>query len=129
MKMLDLLRLMVKQQASDLLISVAAPPSLKVAGQVLPIKTDPLTPELARELIFSIMNDKQQAEFEAEKECNFALTPADIGRFRINVFQQRNQVGMVARRINIEIPTFEELGLPLISLFTGDELLSAARAL
>ncbi|MDP6135299.1 uncharacterized protein METZ01_LOCUS119921 [marine metagenome] len=112
MKMLDLLRLMVKQQASDLLISVAAPPSLKVAGQVLPIKTDPLTPELARELIFSIMNDKQQAEFEAEKECNFALTPADIGRFRINVFQQRNQVGMVARRINIEIPTFEELGLP-----------------
>ena len=92
MTMLDLLKLMVKQQASDLLISAAAPPSLKVGGQVLPVKTDPLTPEVARELVYSIMNDKQQAEFEAEKECNFALTPADIGRFRINVFQQRNHV-------------------------------------
>ena len=116
MTMHDLFRLMVKQNASDLLISVGAPPSLKIDGQVLPIKTDPLTPDVARDLVFSIMTEVQHAEFELDNELNFAVTPADIGRFRINVFRQRNHVGLVARRISSEIPSLEALGLPVATL-------------
>ncbi len=95
--MYDLFRLVVKQNASDLFISVGAPPSLKIDGQVLPIKTDPLTPDVAQDLVFSIMSEAQRAEFELDNELNFAVTPADIGRFRINVFRQRNHVGSAVR--------------------------------
>ena len=116
MTMHDLFRLMVKQNASDLLISVGAPPSLKIDGQVLPVKADPLTPDVARDLVFSIMTEVQHAEFELDNELNFAVTPADIGRFRINVFRQRNHVGLVARRISSEIPSLEALGLPVATL-------------
>ena len=116
MTMHDLFRLMVKQNASDLFISVGAPPSLKVDGQVLPIKTDPLTSDMAQDLVFSVMTEVQRAEFELDNELNFAVTPADIGRFRINVFRQRNHVGLVARRISSEIPSLEALGLPVATL-------------
>jgi twitching motility protein PilU len=116
MTMYDLFRLVVKQNASDLFISVGAPPSLKIDGQVLPIKTDPLTPDVAQDLVFSIMSEAQRAEFELDNELNFAVTPADIGRFRINVFRQRNHVGLVARRISSEIPSLEALGLPVVTL-------------
>ena len=78
MTMHDLFRLMVKQNASDLFISVGAPPSLKIDGQVLPIKTDPLTSDMAQDLVFSVMTEVQRAEFELDNELNFAVTPADM---------------------------------------------------
>ena len=112
MEVLDLFRLMISKDTSDLFVAVGAPPSLKVDGQVLPIKTDPLTPETARQLVYSLMDDKQRRQFETEKECNFAVNPEGLGRFRINVFQQQGQVGMVVRRISDHIPTFDELNLP-----------------
>jgi twitching motility protein PilU len=77
-----------------------------------PVSQQPLSPQHTGELVRSIMNDKQAAEFEATKECNFAISPSGIGRFRVNAFVQQGNVGMVLRTINAKIPTFEELGLP-----------------
>lgn len=112
MHVLDLLRLMVKQNASDLFITADAPPSLKVDGRIMPVKAPQLDAVEARDLIYSIMNDRQRRDFEAHKECNFAVNPENVGRFRVNVFVQQGNVGMVARRINTSIPTFEQLRLP-----------------
>ncbi|KAA3624991.1 MAG: PilT/PilU family type 4a pilus ATPase [Proteobacteria bacterium] len=110
--MTDLLQLMLKQNASDLFITVAAPPSLKIDGRVIPVKTAALTPEQSRDMAYSIMNDYQRKEFERTKECNFAISPNEMGRFRVNVFIQQGVVGMVLRTIKTHIPTFDELHLP-----------------
>jgi twitching motility protein PilU len=108
----DLLRLMVSKRASDLFVTVGFPPAIKLDGKMTPVSQQPLLPQHTAELVRSIMNDKQAAEFEATKECNFAISPSGIGRFRVNAFVQQGHVGMVLRTINATIPTLEELGLP-----------------
>lgn len=114
MKVTDLLRLMLKENASDLFVTAGAPPSLRVDGKVLPLESPPLTAEQSRDLAHSIMDEGQRGDFEATKECNFAVNSADLGRFRVNVFVQQGRVGMVLRRINTEIPTFDQLRLPAV---------------
>ena len=108
----DLLRLMVAKKASDLFITAGFPPALKVDGKVTPVSNQTLTPAHTQELAMAIMNGKQGAEFESTKECNFAISPPDIGRFRVNAFVQQSRVGIVLRTITTQIPKFEELGLP-----------------
>src|SRR5215217_1375418 len=105
----DLLELLVKQNGSDLFITAAFPPAIKVDGKISPVSKTPLTPQHTIELVRSVMNDKQASEFESTKECNFAISPPGIGRFRVNAFVQQGRVGMVFRTITTTIPTFEEL--------------------
>ena len=112
MDVLDLLQLVIKKGASDLFITAYAPPSLKIDGQVLPVKMSNLKPEICRDLAYSLMSDSQQNQFESDKEANFAVNPKGLGRFRVNVFQQQSTVGFVVRRISTHIPSFEELKLP-----------------
>ena len=108
----DLLRLMVQKKGSDLFITAGYPPAIQIDGKITPQSNQPLTPAHTAELARSVMNDKQSAEFEATKECNFAISPAGIGRFRANAFVQQSRVGLVLRTIPAKIPTFDELGLP-----------------
>ena len=107
-----LLKLMVQKNASDLFVTTGVPPSLKISGRVVPVSQTPLSPEQAKELVYSIMNSKQTKEFDATRECNFAVSAPGTGRFRVNVFQQRNQVGMVVRKIEVRIPSLDELNMP-----------------
>lgn len=109
-----LLKLMVEKQASDLFITTGVAPSIKVNGVILPVGKTPLTPEKARQVVESIMDEKQRLEFRDKKELNFAIGRAGVGRFRVSAFYQRNEPGMVLRRIETIIPTVEELLLPPI---------------
>jgi len=106
------LKLMAHQKASDLFITAGMPPSMKVNGRIAPITQTPLTPQQSRELVLNVMTPQQREEFEKTHECNFAIGVANVGRFRVSCFFQRNQVGMVLRRIETKIPSIEELGLP-----------------
>jgi twitching motility protein PilU len=108
----DLLRLMLAKRGSDLFLTAEFPPAFKVDGKVMPVSNLPLTSQHTVELARALMNDRQAAEFEAKKELNFAISPSGIGRFRVNVFMQLGQVGVVLRRIQNNIPRFEELDLP-----------------
>ena len=108
----DLLRLMMNRKASDLFITAGFPPAVKVDGKVTPVSNQALSSQHTKELARSIMNDKQAMEFEASKEVNFAISPPGIGRFRVNAFIQQQQVGLVLRLINTEIPNFDDLMLP-----------------
>jgi len=108
----QLLAMMVQKKGSDLFITAGFPPAIKVDGKVTPVTAQALTPQHTLELAHSAMNDKQAAEFEATKECNFAISPAGIGRFRVNAFMQQGRTGLVMRTINTSIPKFEDLGLP-----------------
>src|SRR5262245_7356385 len=110
----DLLRAMVAKKASDLFMTAGFPPALKIDGRVTPVSNQTLTPQHTMELARSVMNDKQAEEFEASKECNFAVSPSGIGRFRVDAFVQQARVGMVFRTITTEIPKFEDLNLPPI---------------
>lgn len=110
---LDLfLQVMVDELASDLFITTGIAPSLKVYGNVVRLDEEVLTAQQARELVYSVMNAEQRRNFEATRECNFALYKPGLGRFRVNVFQHQNNIGMVLRRIETRIPTFAELRLP-----------------
>ena len=108
----ELLRGMVARKASDLFITAGFPPAFKVDGKMTPVSNQSLTPQHTQELARSLMNDKQAQEFEGTKECNFAINPPGIGRFRVNAFVQQQRVGIVLRTITTTIPKFEELGLP-----------------
>jgi twitching motility protein PilU len=108
------LKLMVAKKASDLFITAGVPPSMKVHGRIAPITETPLTPQQSRDLVLNVMTPAQREEFEKTHECNFAISMQGVGRFRVSCFYQRNQVGMVLRRIETQIPTFEELHLPPI---------------
>jgi twitching motility protein PilU len=108
----DLLRLMLSKNGSDLFITTDFPPAFKIDGNVTPVSNQPLTAGHTVELARAIMNDKQAAEFEAKKECNFAISPGDLGRFRVSAFVQQGKVGMVLRTITTRIPKLEELGVP-----------------
>jgi len=110
----DLLRLMVQKKGSDLFITDGFPPAIKVDGKVMPVSNQALNAIHTGELSRSIMNDRQAAEFDATSECNFAISPAGIGRFRANAFVQRGRVGLVCRAINMKIPSIDELGLPSV---------------
>ncbi len=107
-----LLALMVEKGASDLFITAGVPPSMKLHGKVVPVTTTPLSPEKAREIVLSVMNEKQRQEFLESKELNFAISARGIGRFRTSAFYQRNLAGMVLRRIETNIPKVDDLGLP-----------------
>ena len=108
----DLLRLMSQKKGSDLFITAGFPPAIKIDGKITPVSNQVLTSQHTAELARSIMNDRQAAEFEATKECNFAISPAGIGRFRVNALVQQGRVGVVCRTINMTIPTLDELLLP-----------------
>ncbi len=107
-----LLKFMVQNKASDLFITTGFPPTIKVHGKLVPVNKNPLTPEQTRELVFGVMNQRQVEEFESSHECNFAISASGVGRFRVSAFVQRNNVGMVLRRIETKIPTVDELYLP-----------------
>jgi twitching motility protein PilU len=108
----ELLRVMMSKRASDLFITAGFPPAFKVDGKMTPVSNQTLTPTHTMELARAIMNDKQAQEFEGSKECNFAISPPGIGRFRVNAFVQQARVGLVLRTITTTIPRIEDLGLP-----------------
>src|SRR5467141_678405 len=112
--MYDLLRLMVTRKGSDLFITVGFPPAIKIDGKMTPVSNQPLTPAHTIDLARAIMNDRQTAEFEQNKECNFAINPAGIGRFRVNAFVQQANVGIVLRTITTLIPQ-REVGVDTLS--------------
>ena len=106
------LKLMSHKKASDLFITSGMPPTIKVHGRLQPITQTPLTPQQSRDLVLNVMTPSQREEFEKTHECNFAIGVSGVGRFRVSCFYQRNQVGMVLRRIETRIPTCDELNLP-----------------
>ncbi|MGX4642887.1 PilT/PilU family type 4a pilus ATPase [Massilia sp. SYSU DXS3249] len=110
--MFDLLRLMVSKGGSDLFITAGFPPAIKIDGKMTPVSNQPLTASHTADLARSIMNDKQTAGFELTREANFAISPGDLGRFRVSAFVQMSSVGMVLRTITTKIPKFEDLDLP-----------------
>ncbi|AWL04637.1 PilT/PilU family type 4a pilus ATPase [Massilia oculi] len=110
--MFDLLRLMVSKGGSDLFITAGFPPAIKIDGRMTPVSNQPLTAGHTADLARAIMNDKQAAGFELTREANFAITPGDLGRFRVSAFMQMGCVGMVLRVITTAIPKFEDLDLP-----------------
>jgi twitching motility protein PilU len=107
-----LLKGMLDAKASDLFISADFPPAMKIDGQMTPVSDAKLTGEHTKAFAYAIMNEKQRKAFEQDKECNFAIWPKEIGRFRVNVFVQQECVGMVLRTITTKIPNFDEMGLP-----------------
>ncbi len=106
------LKLMVHKKGSDLFITAGIPPSMKVNGRIAPITQAPLSPQQSRDMVLNVMTPSQREEFEKTHECQFAISLQGVGRFRVSCFYQRNQVGMVLRRIETRIPGVEELGLP-----------------
>ncbi len=108
----DLLRLLVTRGGSDLFLTAEFPPAIKVDGKVTKVSPQPLTAGHTMALARSIMNDKQAAEFERTKECNFAISPGGVGRFRVNAFIQQGNVGLVLRVIPQQLPTIDGMGLP-----------------
>ena len=112
--MYQLLSMMLGKKGSDLFITAGFPPAMKIDGKMTPVTQQALTPQHTQELARAIMNDKQAAEFEATKECNFAINPAGIGRFRVNAFVQQSNTGIVLRTITTTIPKFDDLKLPSV---------------
>jgi twitching motility protein PilU len=110
----DLLRLMISRNGSDLFLTADFPPAIKVDGRVTKVSPQPLTGQHTMALARAVMNDKQAAEFEKTKECNFAISPQGIGRFRCNAFVQMGHIGLVFRVIPQALPTVDQLGLPQV---------------
>jgi twitching motility protein PilU len=114
MEMSEYLKLMVKYEASDLFFTTGAPVSAKIQGIIKPLEKNTLPAGRVKELAYDLMNDEQVAQFEEKPEMNLAHSQSGVGRFRVNIFQQRNQTAMVIRHIRTDIPKPESLGLPLI---------------
>ncbi|WP_353569969.1 PilT/PilU family type 4a pilus ATPase [Candidatus Albibeggiatoa sp. nov. BB20] len=112
--MIKLLKLMIKEGGSDLFITAGFPPAMKAKGKMVPMMKQPLSAEDAKSLTQCIMNDKQLKEFEETKECNFAISPPGISRFRVNAFVQQGCQGIIMRVIAAEVPNFDKLGLPVV---------------
>ena len=110
----NLLRKMIEKEGSDLFLTSGFPPAIKVDGTIHKATDSPLSPDQSAMMVRSIMNDKQIKEFDATKECNFAIAPQGIGRFRVSAFIQQGMVGAVLRTITTEIPTLHDLELPPI---------------
>ncbi len=114
MKFKDYLKIMIMKDASDLYLTTGAPASAKIQGLLTPLEQSPIPPGLVNEIAEKIMTDEQNKEFREKPEMNLALSEPGIGRFRVNIFKQRNQVGMVVRAIKMEIPSADKLGLPMV---------------
>jgi twitching motility protein PilU len=112
--MLKLLKLMLQQEGSDLFITTGSPPAIKIKGKMTLVTKQPLSANDARAMTQCIMNERQLKEFEATQECNFAIAPPGLGRFRVNAYMQQGSQGLVVRVITAEIPNFDKLGLPPI---------------
>jgi twitching motility protein PilU len=108
----DLLKHAISKNASDIFISADFPPAMKIDGKITPVAPQPLTAQHTKELVRSVMNDRQTEEFESTREANFAISPPGIGRFRVSAYVQQGSAGMVLRKINTEIPSLDGLGLP-----------------
>ena len=108
----DLLRIMIQKEGSDLFLTTGAPPSMKAYGKLVPMSTQPLPAGAVKQIAYQIMSPEQIKEFEKSPEMNLAISDPDIGRFRVNIFQQRGQIAIVARNIKTEIPSWQSLGLP-----------------
>ncbi len=108
----DLLRLMAARNGSDLFLTADFPPAIKVDGKVTRVSPQPLTGQHTLALARSVMNERQASEFERTKECNFAIAPSGVGRFRVNAYMQQGHVGLVLRTIPRTLPTIDALGLP-----------------
>src|ERR1700749_3888429 len=112
--MQDLLRRVTEKKASDLFITAGFPPAIKIDGEIRPQSERALSPEQSASLVRAIMNDRQTKEFDATKECNFAIAPPGIGRFRVSAFVQQGFTGAVLQTTNAKIPPREELDPPPI---------------
>ena len=112
MEIKDYLRIMVKYDASDLYLTTGAPPSAKIQGEIKALSKDSLAPGAVKDVAYKIMNEEQIAEFETTPEMNLAISEPGVGRFRVNIFQQRNQCAIVIRNIKTNIPEMKTLGLP-----------------
>lgn len=110
----DFLKLMVLKDASDLYLTTGAPVSAKIQGLMQPLETTPLPPDRVKEIAYSLMDKDQAEQFSHRPEMNLAISEPGVGRFRVNIFKQRNQVGMVVRSIKTVIPSAEQLGLPAV---------------
>jgi twitching motility protein PilU len=110
----EYLKTMVEQDASDLYLSSGAPASAKVNGQLKPLEAEALTPDQVKAIAWSVMNPEQIAEFERKPEMNLAITESGVGRFRVNIFRQRNSISLVIRNIKTDIPDWKLLGLPAV---------------
>lgn len=112
MEFRDYLKFMVVKDASDLYLTTGAPPTAKLQGIMTPLESTPMTPERVREIAYALMDEHKQTEFKENPEMNLAVSEPGVGRFRVNIFQQRNHLGLVIRAIKTEIPQWETLGLP-----------------
>jgi len=110
--MQDLLKLMIDKKGSDLFITCDFPPAMKIQGKMTPVSKTALTADNCKAMVYAVMNDRQLKEYEATKECNFAVAPAGIGRFRANAFIQQGFCGLVMRVIETEVPNIDKLNLP-----------------
>jgi len=110
----QLLELMLSRKSSDMFISAGFPPAIKVDGKMTKLSADGLSGAQTAALVRAVMSERQAAEFEATKECNFAISPAGIGRFRVNAFMQQGHAGMVLRTIPTTVPTIDGLGVPQV---------------
>lgn len=111
-----MLKVLASQDGSDLYLSTGAPPCAKFNGVLKPLSADPLKPGDVARIAESIMDPEQRVEFDRELEMNLAISVPNVGRFRINIFKQRNEVSIVARNIKLDIPRFEDLKLPEVLL-------------
>ena len=110
----DLLKHAASKNASDIFITSDFPPAMKIDGKITPVAPQALTGQHCKELVRSVMNDRQMEEFESSSEANFAISPPGIGRFRVSAYMQQGKAGMVLRKINTEIPTLEQLNMPVV---------------
>jgi twitching motility protein PilT len=117
----DLLRLLLDRDGSDLHLTVGSPPGLRIRGEIVPVEnTKPLTPKDTQDLILALLSEEQRRRFDAELELDLAYSIPGLSRFRANVFQQRNSMGAVFRRIPLAIPTLAELNLPKVCQFLAE---------
>ncbi len=112
MEFIDYLKILAARDGSDIYLCTNAPPCAKFEGSLKGLERDPLPPGRVREIAYSIMNEEQIRDFEKVPEMNLAITESGVGRFRVNIYKQRNEVGMVVRNIKTEIPKLEDLGMP-----------------
>ena len=110
----ELLKLMLERNSSDLFISAGFPPAIKVDGEMTKLSPDQLSPEHTAALVRAVMSERQLSEFETTKECNFAISHAGVGRFRVNAFVQRGSAGMVLRKIPGTVPSLDGLAMPQV---------------
>ena len=108
----NFLKTLVDNDGSDLYLTVGAPPAAKFHGALKPLESTILTKERIKDIAYGLMDEEQQKEFEHKPEMNLAITETGIGRFRINIFKQRNSLAMVIRNIKVDIPNADQLGLP-----------------